>query len=140
MDRSDLERAMADVSQPSRPVGRSSPISMGELSERIQIFARLFTLYPLSATQDTEGAILAFTEETQDIPIDALGRGLRVLARENGRRFAPSVGEIRAAAAPRPKPVPAFRFEDHMRPGDRERHRQWLAKLEQNRRKLVGKP
>lgn len=98
MDRSDLDRAMGDASRPSKPDARSQPTSSVDLHERNRIYAKLFTLYPLSATQDTEGAILAFIEETRDIPSRWLAVGLSTLTREPGRRFAPSVGEIRQAA------------------------------------------
>ncbi len=89
---------MGDASRPSRPDARSRPTSSGELQERNRIFSRLFTLYPLSATQDAKGAILAHIEETLDVPLRWLEAGIRSCAREAGRRFAPSVGEIRGAA------------------------------------------
>ena len=58
----------------------------------------MFTLFPLSATQDTEGAILAFIEETLDVQARWLALGISALVREPNRRFAPSVGEIHGAA------------------------------------------
>lgn len=96
MDRVDLDRAMGDASRPSRQVGAFS--SERELPERTRMFSKLFTLYPLSATQDTEGAVLAYIEETRDLPCFWLSCGLASIVREPGRRFAPSVGEIRGAA------------------------------------------
>lgn len=98
MDRSDLDRAMGDASQPSKPAARSQPISKRDLHERNRIYARMFTLCPLAATQDTEGAILAFIEETLDLSVEWLESGIRDCVREPDRRFAPSVGEIRGAA------------------------------------------
>lgn len=98
MDRSDLDRAMADASQPSKPDARSSPTSSAELAERSRLMSKLFTMCPLSATQDTEGALLAYIEETRDIPVRWIAMALSQLIREPDRRFAPSVGEIRGAA------------------------------------------
>lgn len=62
------------------------------------MFAKLFTLFPFVGSQDSEGAMLAFIEETRDIPAIWLSHGLAALIREPDRRFAPSVGEIRGAA------------------------------------------
>ena len=98
MDRRDLDRAMADVSQPSKPAARSQQTSKLDLHERNRIYGKMFTLLPLSATQDTEGAIRAFIEETLDVPARWLAMGISALVREPDRRFAPSVGEIRGAA------------------------------------------
>lgn len=98
MDRADLDRAMGDASRPSKPGARSSPISSAEVERRTAIFSRLFTLYPLAQTQDAEGTILAYIEETLDVPLRWLEAGIRSCARELDRRFAPSVGEIRGAA------------------------------------------
>ena len=98
MDRAELQQAMGDASRPSRPVERSSPTSSAEHLERTRMFAKLFTLYPFVTSQDSEGALLAYLEETRDIPVRWLSRGLAQIVREPSRRFAPSVGEIRGAA------------------------------------------
>lgn len=62
------------------------------------MIAKLFTLFPLSGTQDLEMTMAAYLDETQSVPAAWLQRALGQLAREDGRRFAPSVGEIRGRA------------------------------------------
>ena len=62
------------------------------------MFAKLFTLFPFVGSQDSEGAILAFIEETRDIPAIWISHALKSLSNEPGRKFAPSVGEIRGSA------------------------------------------
>jgi hypothetical protein len=139
MDRKDLDRAIQDAgSQLSKRVEKSSPISSDDLRSRVAIFSRLFTLFPLASTQDTEGAILVFVEETMEIPLDLLEQGLRALTREPTRRFAPSLGEIRYAAQP-PKPEPTSLVDILSNGPDRDRYLAWREALEANRLKLFGR-
>ena len=96
MDRSDLSRAMGDASRPSKP--RETSVTVSDLTERLRMFVKLFTLCPLSGTQDTEGSVLAYIDETKDIPPLWISIALKKLTGESDRKFAPSVGEIRGAA------------------------------------------
>jgi len=141
MDRVDLDRAVEDASRPSKPVSASVPAP--DLNERLRLFTKLFTLYPLSATQDTEGAILAYIDETRDVPAYWLSIGLSKLVREPGRRFAPSLGEIRDAAlrairahrrrsAGQPEKMPGVTGDDPIRP---ERELSWARSAEE---RLLG--
>ncbi|MGH7291924.1 MAG: hypothetical protein ACREJT_11980 [Myxococcota bacterium] len=66
--------------------------------EQLRMFTKLLSTYPTSATQDTRALILTLIEETRDLPAFWLSCGLSRLAREPGRKFAPSLGEIRGAA------------------------------------------
>lgn len=59
-------------------------------------FAKLFSLYP--APRDLEATMSAYIDVTRDIPWVWISHGLHQLVRRPDR-FAPSVGEIRQAAA-----------------------------------------
>jgi len=94
IDRTSLD----DARQQSKLGERSSQTSpIDEMAERTRLFTKMFTVWPVSGGQDLKGAILAYIEETRDLPAHWLSCGLSALVREAGRKFAPSVGEIRDA-------------------------------------------
>lgn len=66
--------------------------------ERVRIFTKLFSIYPVSKMQNQQGRIAAFIEETQTIPCFFLRVALGHITKQP-RDFAPSPGEIHAVAA-----------------------------------------
>lgn len=106
MERTDLDRAMADVLGADKPPARlalscSLKLNDGaarEAAERVRMFAKLTTLYPIAGTQDTRDLIAALTDETQDIPAFWVSCGLAAIVRGPARAFCPSISEIRSAA------------------------------------------
>ena len=100
MDKPLIGQALQDARRPLKPAKNSSPSTRNasDSAERMRIFTKLFTLYPLAATQNPKAAIAAFVDETADVPVYWIASGLARLTKESDRRFAPSLGEIRGAA------------------------------------------
>ena len=103
MEQADLDRARADAGKPQpRPPERSLTSSpqptAADLNERLRLWHKAFALYPLAQSQDPKAATLAAIAETRDIPAYWISQALSKLCREAGRKFAPTVGEVRGVA------------------------------------------
>jgi len=66
--------------------------------ERVRIFAKLFSIFPVTRGQDQKARIAAFIEETAGIPCYFLRRALSMITKTR-RDFAPSIGDIHSEAA-----------------------------------------
>lgn len=95
MDRKDIDQAL-ERPRPQEPA--SSRRSEVDMIERVRLMTKVYTLYPTSGGQDREGLMRAMIDETLDIPAWWLQQALSRLCREPGRKFAPSVGEVRGVA------------------------------------------
>lgn len=85
----------------------SSPTSAraADAEERVRMFTKLFSMYPLPAGENVELKMRAYLDETRDIPALVISHALRRLTRSSARlarkegQFAPLVPEIRAECA-----------------------------------------
>ena len=101
-----LKRLIPVITQ-STPLSQSSENTKTEtadwpgeesLSERLRIFAKLFSLYPAARGVDHKARTAAYLEETARIPCFFLRLALGKLTHDP-REFAPSVGAIISEAA-----------------------------------------
>lgn len=111
---------------------------------RIVIFAKAFNVWPLHRQQSLELTLLAYVEETAEIPVWALEQAVRFLLNLPGSQWRPTPGQIREAAAFASQNVSRYLrgVDDEVKPTSRnaELGVSAIAHSLRTARKLVGQP
>ncbi len=98
-----LERLNADDLNPTTLLRQAEGLppasaSLSDTRERVELYTKLFSVYPLARSQNLEAAMTLHIEETSDIPVRWLKQAVSELVKDPSLTFVPPIGVIRDKA------------------------------------------